>query len=49
MSLRIFLAGLAVLVLSGCAGMRIGSLPTDEERCVGVGGVFHAGLCEYCR
>jgi len=38
-------------VLGGCAAgpLRLGQLPTDEERCVNGGGVFHAGLCDYCR
>ena len=37
-------------VLGGCAGsLHLASLPTDEQRCLYGGGVFHAGLCEYCR
>ena len=36
--------------LGGCTGpLHFASLPTDEQRCLYGGGVFHAGLCEYCR
>ena len=41
---------LVVGALAGCAGpVHLGQLPTDEERCSFGSGVFHAGLCEYCR
>ena len=47
--MRLVLAVLVMLAITGCAQVRLAALPTDEERCVGGGGVFHAGLCEYCR
>jgi hypothetical protein len=41
---------LLLCVVAGCAGpMQLARLPTDEERCSFGGGVFHAGLCDYCR
>jgi hypothetical protein len=40
---------LLVCAIGGCAGpLHLGALPTDEERCRFVGGVFHSGLCDYC-
>ncbi len=49
-SLTVLACLLVCGVLGGCAGpLRLGQLPTDEERCVNGGGVFHAGLCDYCR
>ena len=52
MNVTLVVASLLLLlaVLGGCAGPRhLASLPTDEQRCLYGGGVFHAGLCEYCR
>ena len=40
---------LLLFALAGCAGpMQMADSPSAEQRCQFGGGVFRAGLCDYC-
>jgi hypothetical protein len=36
---------LLVFIITGCAGLEPGRLPTDAEYCALQGGTFTAGIC----